>query len=248
MAAEPLPKPIEVEYSLRFRNLRRLDPSNVEATHRVDFDADYDLTHRPAGRAAEGRAAGDAGPLGRRQARAHDDRRDQAVGPRLLQSVLGGEAVSVPLPEGDHTFRLGFIDDPFVKTLAKENIYKDTTNKWIGSMTIIGPFPSKEEKPSRRSVPGLRSEDRRGVRRQDPVDAGAARLPPAGDAGRGRVAEEVRRRMAQADGPVGRAGHRRSRFRRCWCRRTSCSTSSAISTRPTRRRCIGSPTSSWRRG
>ena len=42
LAAEPLPKPIEVEYSLRFRNLRRLDPSNVEATHRVDFDADYD--------------------------------------------------------------------------------------------------------------------------------------------------------------------------------------------------------------
>ena len=43
VAAEPLPKAIEIEYSLRFRNLRRLDPSNVEATHRVDFDADYDL-------------------------------------------------------------------------------------------------------------------------------------------------------------------------------------------------------------
>src|SRR5207237_4315228 len=43
MAAEPLPKPIEVEYSLRFKNLRRLDPSNVEATHRIDFDADYTL-------------------------------------------------------------------------------------------------------------------------------------------------------------------------------------------------------------
>ena len=43
IAAEPLPKPIEVEYSLRFKNLRRLDPSNVEATHRFDFDADYDL-------------------------------------------------------------------------------------------------------------------------------------------------------------------------------------------------------------
>ena len=43
IAAEPLPKPVEVEYSLRYKNLRRLDPSNVEATHRFDFDADYDL-------------------------------------------------------------------------------------------------------------------------------------------------------------------------------------------------------------
>ena len=43
IVAEPLPKPIEVEYSLRFKNLRRLDPSNVEATHRVDFDAEYEL-------------------------------------------------------------------------------------------------------------------------------------------------------------------------------------------------------------
>ena len=43
MAAGPLPKPIEVEYSLRFKNLRRIDPSNVEATHRFDFDADYEL-------------------------------------------------------------------------------------------------------------------------------------------------------------------------------------------------------------
>ena len=34
-----LPKPIDVEYSLRLKNLRRIDPSNVEAVHRVDFDA-----------------------------------------------------------------------------------------------------------------------------------------------------------------------------------------------------------------
>src|SRR5688500_16728706 len=43
VAAEALPKPIEIEYSLRLRNLRRINPSNVEATHRVDFDAQYQL-------------------------------------------------------------------------------------------------------------------------------------------------------------------------------------------------------------
>ena len=45
------------------------------------------------------------------------------------------ERIRVPIPEGDHTLRLGFIDDPFVKTLAKEEIYKDTVNKWIGAVT-----------------------------------------------------------------------------------------------------------------
>jgi len=34
IATGKLPKPIEVEYSQRFKSLRRLDPSNVEATHR----------------------------------------------------------------------------------------------------------------------------------------------------------------------------------------------------------------------
>ena len=43
IATGTLPKPIEVEYSQRFKSLRRLDPSNVEATHRFDFDADYEL-------------------------------------------------------------------------------------------------------------------------------------------------------------------------------------------------------------
>src|SRR4029079_11237184 len=62
------------------------------------------------------------------------------------------EEIRLPLSEGDHTFRLGFIDDPFVTTLAKEDIYKDTVNKWIGSMTIVGPVPSKDPKPSRGKV------------------------------------------------------------------------------------------------
>ena len=43
IATGTLPKPVEFEYSLRFKNLRRIDPSNVEATHRFDFDADYEL-------------------------------------------------------------------------------------------------------------------------------------------------------------------------------------------------------------
>jgi hypothetical protein len=58
----------------------------------------------------------------------------------------------VPLTEGDHTLRLGFIDDEYIKTLAKENIYTDKVNKWISSVTIVGPFKSAIEKPSRKQI------------------------------------------------------------------------------------------------
>ena len=151
IAAEPLPKPIEVEYSLRFKNLRRVDPSNVESTHRLDYDADYVIR---------------VGLPGQRPADAKPVTLGLWVDGKLTKTALvetkpsglvyfnpySEEEIRVPLPEGDHTLRLGFIDDAFVTTLAKENIYKDTANKWIGSMTIVGPFASKDEKASRKSV------------------------------------------------------------------------------------------------
>src|SRR3984885_11480246 len=44
VGADPLPpKPIEIEYSTRLKNLRRVDSSDGEATPRVDFDAEYDI-------------------------------------------------------------------------------------------------------------------------------------------------------------------------------------------------------------
>ena len=42
IGADPLPKkPLEAEYSRRTMNLRRLNPSAVEATHRVEWDGEY---------------------------------------------------------------------------------------------------------------------------------------------------------------------------------------------------------------
>ncbi len=151
IAAEPLPKPIEVEYSLRFKNLRRLDPSNVEATHRFDFDADYELKIGLPGQRAK-----DATPVtlglwvdGKLT---HTQNIETKPSGLVYFNPYSEEQIRVPLPEGDHTLRLGFIDDPFVKTLAKEEIYKDTVNKWIGSMTVVGPFASQGEKPSRKKI------------------------------------------------------------------------------------------------
>jgi mono/diheme cytochrome c family protein len=151
MAAGPLPKPIEVEYSLRFKNLRRIDPSNVEATHRFDFDADYELKIGLPGQRAKDAAPVTLG-LWVDGKLAHTTRIETKPSGLVYFNPLSEERIRVPVPEGDHTLRLGFIDDPFVKTLAKEDIYKDTVNKWIGAVTVIGPFKSQGEKPSRARV------------------------------------------------------------------------------------------------
>jgi hypothetical protein len=151
VGAEKLPKPVEVEYSLRFKNLRRLNPSNVEATHRLDFDADYEIKIGLPGQRPE-----DAKPVSL----------GLWVDGKLLHTTLvetkpsglvyfnpySEETIRVPLTAGDHTLRLGFIDDEFIKTVPKADIYKDTANKWIGSMTVIGPLKSGVAKPSRAKV------------------------------------------------------------------------------------------------
>ncbi len=151
MAGGPLPKPIEVEYSLRFKNLRRIDPSNVEATHRFDFDADYELKI-----GLPGQRATDAEPVtlglwvdGKL---AHTKRIETKPSGLVYFNPFSEESIRVPVTEGDHTLRLGFIDDPFVKTLAAGDIYKDTLNKWVGAVTVVGPFASSGVKPSRKRV------------------------------------------------------------------------------------------------
>ena len=157
------------------------------------------------------------------------------------------ERIRVPMPEGDHTLRLGFIDDPFVKTLAKEDIYKDQINKWIGSVDHHRAVRPTGEKPSRKKV--LVCDPATGPRCVDRIIATLARRAYRRPVTGAEVAalQEVRGAWP-GRGAVGRAGDRRSPSRRCWCRRTSCSTSSAICTRPIRPGSTASPTSSWPRG
>ena len=151
IATGKLPKPIEVEYSQRFKSLRRLDPSNVEATHRFDFDADYELKI-----ALPGQRAKDAPPVtlglwvdGKL---AHTMPVETKPSGLVYFNPYSEEQIRISIPEGDHTIRLGFIDDPFVKTLAAGDVYKDTVNKWINGVTIIGPFPTTGDKPSRKKI------------------------------------------------------------------------------------------------
>jgi hypothetical protein len=62
------------------------------------------------------------------------------------------EQMRMYLPEGDHVFRAAFIDDDFVKGLPPKELYDRKKNKYVDSMTFVGPFASNVEKPSRKKI------------------------------------------------------------------------------------------------
>ena len=153
MGADPLPKkPIEITCELKTKNLRRLDFSTVEASQRLDFDGDYTVRFGlPGERAADAKNV--------QLAFFMDGRLLQTIDVETKPSKLVyfdpfsyGE-LKVFLPEGDHVFRAAFVNDEFISTISNEkDAYNNKKNKWIGSITFVGPFPSKVEKASRKKI------------------------------------------------------------------------------------------------
>jgi hypothetical protein len=153
MGADPLPKrPIETVCDLKTRTLRRLDYSTVEASQRIDFDGEYVVRF-----GFPGERGADAKPV--KMAFYIDGRLLQTIDVETKPSKLvyfnpfsDGE-MRVYLPEGDHVFRAAFLNDDFVKafTTAKA-AYNEKKNKYIGSITFVGPFPAKVEKASRKKI------------------------------------------------------------------------------------------------
>jgi hypothetical protein len=152
IGADPLPKkPLEAEYALKTKNLRRLDVSTVEATHRVDFDAEYLVR---------------VGLPGQRDENAKPVTMNFWMDGKLLHSMpvetkpsklvyfnpYSEEEFRVYLPEGDHMFRVAFVNDEFVKTLTPKDAFSDKKNKFINMVKFIGPYPSNVEKESRKKI------------------------------------------------------------------------------------------------
>ena len=153
MGADPLPKkPVETTYELKTKNIRRLDFSTVEASHRVDFDGEYIVRF-----GFPGERAADAKPV--KMGFFMDGVLIQTIDVETKPSKLvyfnpfsDGE-IRTYLPEGDHVFRAQFLNDEFIKTITdSKDAYSDKKNKFIGSMTFVGPFPSKVEKASRKKI------------------------------------------------------------------------------------------------
>ncbi len=152
IGADPLPaKPIEWEYHNKDKAIQRLDVSTIQASHRVDWDAEYIIRIGLPGERGE-----DAAPvqLGFWMDGKLIHQMTAQTKPSGLEyfNPFSMEEFRLKLPAGDHVFRAGFIDDPFVKTLAEEDYYKRDKNKYLESITFVGPFPTNEEPASRKKI------------------------------------------------------------------------------------------------
>ncbi len=151
IGADPLPKPVEKLYHNRDKTIRRIDRSSIEASHRVDFEGEYTIRF-----GLPGERAADAPPV----------KLGLWMDGKLLHSLMAEtkpsklvyfnpyseEEMRLSLPEGDHVFRVGFIDDEFVKTLTDKDAYSNKKNKFLESILFIGPFAEKTERPSHKKL------------------------------------------------------------------------------------------------
>ena len=152
MGADPLPKnPVSVEYHAKDKRIQRPDFSHIEASHRIEFDGEYVIRFGLPGERAK-----DAKPV---QMGFWMD--GQLLNTITVETKPSGlvyfnpfseEEMRLYLPEGDHVFRVGFIDDDFVKTLTTKQAYDRKSNKYLESMTFVGPFASKVERASRKKI------------------------------------------------------------------------------------------------
>jgi len=151
IGADPLPKPLEAEYHAKDKKIRRPDVSTIEATHRIEWDAEYVVRI-----GLPGERAADAKPVNMGFWMDGKLLRTMPVETKPSKLVyfdpFSVEETRLYLPEGDHTFRAGFIGDDFVKGLTGREPYDRKKNKYLDSMTFVGPFASSTPKASRKRI------------------------------------------------------------------------------------------------
>jgi mono/diheme cytochrome c family protein len=152
VGADPLPvKPIESGYDAKDKAIQRLDVSNIQAQHRVGWDAEYIIRL-----GLPGERSADAAPVklgfwmdGKLL---HEMMAETKPSGLEYFNPLSLEEFRLTLPAGDHTFRAGFIDDEFVKTLPEEDYYERDKNKFLSSITFVGPFATDAVPESRKRI------------------------------------------------------------------------------------------------
>jgi mono/diheme cytochrome c family protein len=151
VATDPLPRPLEVQYHNKDKRIRRVDSSTIEATHRVEFDGEYTVRF-----ALPGERSADAKPV---QLGFWMD--GKLLASKMIETKPSGlvyfdpyseEEFRLLLPEGDHVFRAGFINDDFVKALTPKDLYNRKANKFLDAIIFVGPFKPATEPASRAKV------------------------------------------------------------------------------------------------
>ncbi len=151
LGLDPLPKkPVEYELHSKDKKIRRVAPSLIEATHRVEWDGEYDIEIGLPGERVNGAPVKlgfwmDGKLL-------HTQMAETKPSGLVYFNPYSSERFRLFLPAGDHKFRAGFIDDEFVKTLAPDEIYRDKENKWLNMIKLVGPYPAQQEPASRKAL------------------------------------------------------------------------------------------------
>ncbi|HMC61844.1 MAG TPA: DUF1592 domain-containing protein [Candidatus Solibacter sp.] len=154
IGADPLPRPLQVSYTAKEKKIRRVDLSTIEAAGRIEFDGEYIVRF-----GLPGERGADSKPV--KLGFWMDGKLLQTMPVETKPSGLvyfnpySEEQMRLVLPEGDHVFRAGFIDDDFVEGmtgLKAYNAYNNKKNKFLDSITFIGPHQPKDEKASRKKI------------------------------------------------------------------------------------------------
>jgi hypothetical protein len=151
VGADPLPKPIEIEYANKDKKIRRVDFSTIEARGRIEFDGEYMVRFGLPGERGK-----DAKPVqlafwvdGKLLATIPVETKPSGL---VYFNPYSEEQTRLFLTEGDHTFRAAFLNDDFVRDLTPKEAYDSRKNKYIDSIKFIGPYASKTESASHKKI------------------------------------------------------------------------------------------------
>ena len=169
VGADPLPKPLEAQYANKDKKIRRVDFSTIEAKGRVEFDGEYTVRFGLQGeRAPDGKPVTLAfwmdGKL------LHSMKVETKPSKLMYFDPYSEEQMRLFLPDGDHVFRAAFLNDPFVKGLSAKDAYDRKKNKFVDSITFVGPFAPKTHRPAgQRSSSAIRIQGLPVLRRSSPI-------------------------------------------------------------------------------
>jgi hypothetical protein len=151
VAVDPLPKPLENQYHNKDKKIRRVDFSTIEANGRIEFDGEYIVRF-----GLPGERAADAKPVmlgfwmdGKLLHTMEVQTKPSGL---VYFDPYSEEETRLFLPEGEHVFRAAFINDEFVRNLNQREAYDRKKNKFIDSITFIGPYKPKTESASRKKI------------------------------------------------------------------------------------------------
>jgi hypothetical protein len=151
VGADPLPKPLEIQYHNKDKKIRRVDFSTIEAQGRIEFDGEYTVRF-----GLPGERAADAKPVTLgfwMDGKLLETMEVQTKPSGLVYfNPYSEEQMRLFLPEGDHVFRAAFLNDDFVTSLTQKDAYNSKKNKYLESITFVGPYAPKSELPSRKKI------------------------------------------------------------------------------------------------